>query len=178
MGGSATGLANFILDRTRHPRRPNLGPARLDPRGRYSWFSTRSTAESIVVIARLHVFIGILGLLVFLASGLTMLLADPPLSALDGQVRMMLRSRHIYLLYASLLNLLLGVYYRPAAWSWRQRLQTAGSSLLLFSPALAVAGFFIEAPEGDLSAPLGRLAVVAAAIGTLLHAIAAIRRPS
>jgi hypothetical protein len=128
------------------------------------------------VINRLHVFIGILGIVVFLASGLTMLLANPPLSQVDGQVRMMLRSRHIYLLFASLLNLALGLYYRPSDWDWRRRLQAAGSSLVLFSPALAVAGFFLEAPEGDMNAPLGRLGVLAAAVGIVLHAIAAIRR--
>ena len=44
-----------------------------------------------------------------------------PITALDDRTRLLLRSRHIYILLASLLNLVLGSYYRPVTRAWPRR---------------------------------------------------------
>jgi hypothetical protein len=58
----------------------------------------------------------------------------------------MLRSRHIYILAAGLINLMLGLYLHLQAAGWRKTAQTAGSGLLLGSTVLLILAFVIE-PE-------------------------------
>src|SRR5262249_56697175 len=59
---------------------------------------------------RLHLVVGLVGLLAFLASGQYMDLGYDHLRRLDDTRRMLFRSTHIYLLFAALLNLALGLY--------------------------------------------------------------------
>ena len=72
---------------------------------------------------------------------------QPPLGSLGGSARLMYRSRHIYILAAGLVNLMLGLYMRPRE-GWRRGLQIAGSGLLLLSPALLILAFFTEPQAG------------------------------
>jgi len=93
----------------------------------------------------------------------------------DG-TRMLYRSRHIYFLLSGLLNLILGIYFVPQPRGWRRTVQIVGTILIVLSPGLLLAGFFYEpqrGPEGTMVAPLGIFSI---AIGTLLHALAQLRR--
>ena len=61
---------------------------------------------------RLHLIFASVFLLLFVASGLYMKNVLPPFNnELDG-VRMIYRASHLYLLFATLLNLLAGAYWQ------------------------------------------------------------------
>jgi len=122
---------------------------------------------------RVHFFIGILGVLVFLASGQVLRFHHPALKTLDGGVHMMYVSRHIYILGTALINLVLGMYLRIHNRDWRRILQVIGSALLLASPALLTLAFFTEPALGlagrSWRAALGLQAMFA---GAMLHLLA------
>jgi hypothetical protein len=117
---------------------------------------------------RLHLAVGLVGLLAFLASGQYMDRRYDHLQGLDDTTRMLFRSTHIYLLFASLLNLAMGLYLAPAA-GWRRRLQWLGSALLLAAPALLAVAFLTEPWLTGLARPYTSPAVYASVGGMLLH---------
>jgi hypothetical protein len=98
----------------------------------------------------------------------------------DGP-RMLFRSAHIYLLFASLLNLLLATYGKPTPNPTNQaqtstRLQLCGSVLILLSPLLIGFSFFYESQQPNLVRPYARYGIYAALAGTLLHGCSQIAR--
>jgi|SRR5580658_5533595 hypothetical protein len=97
---------------------------------------------------RLHLAVGIITVVVFLITGQFMRYHAPPMAALNDSARLMFRSRHIYILAAGLVNLVLGVYLRRQAQGWRRIVQAAGSALLIASPVLLVAAFTVEPLRG------------------------------
>jgi len=70
------------------------------------------------------------------------------MAVLEDGLRMMYRSRHIYLLGSGLVNLMLGLYIHVWAAGWRKRTQTAGSVLLLAAPFLLLLAFINEPGRG------------------------------
>ena len=62
---------------------------------------------------RIHLAVGILALAAFAASGQVMLRHVPPMHLLGDDVRLMYRSRHIYLLGSGIANVLLGALGSP-----------------------------------------------------------------
>jgi hypothetical protein len=122
---------------------------------------------------QLHLVIGVIGIVAFLGTGISMRLHQPGLEEMDGGTRMLYRSRHIYLLLSSLLNLALGIYYRASGRTWRRLLQSLGSCLIVAAPPLLLAAFVREPHGSDLSQPLTFTppAIVGVLAGTLLHAV-------
>lgn len=120
---------------------------------------------------RAHIWVGALALIAFFGTGLAMTLQSPPLVNRDDFTRMLFRSRHIYLLSAALLNLLLGAHLQLQGGAFG-RVQAVGSSLLLVSPLLALAGFYTDPAVGTLDGgALGKYAVFAMFGGTLVHVL-------
>ena len=120
----------------------------------------------------LHVLLGILGIVAFLATGQFM---DRRLGHLEGMPdgpRALYRSGHIYILFAALLNLLLGVYVRPSDQRRGRIVQNLGSTLLLGALMLFLYGFFVETPQGSIERPRTREAIYWSLGGVLLHAAA------
>jgi|SRR5690242_9575895 len=120
---------------------------------------------------RLHLATGLLALAAFLASGQYMDRAHDHLRGLDDTTRMLFRSTHIYLLFAALLNLALGLYLAPTPVRWRLWLQRAGSALLLAAPGLLAAGFLTEPWLTGLDRPYSGPAIYASLAGMLLHLV-------
>ncbi len=90
--------------------------------------------------------------------------------------RLLFRSRHIYFLLASLINILLGVYLARHPAGWRKWLQTIGSTLLLGAPALLLYAFFTEPLRGGWELVASRYGIFILLAGTLLHLISAVRQ--
>jgi hypothetical protein len=123
-------------------------------------------------MSRAHRLVGLIGILAFLATGVYMRRSFPGKPDLDSGTRMFFRSRHIYLLLASLLNLGLGTYSSPSAVRWRRILQVVGSCLILAAPPLLLIAFAHEPTRSDRHIPWSRPAIIALFAGTLLHAFA------
>jgi hypothetical protein len=122
-----------------------------------------------------HLAVGLLGLAAFAASGQYMDLRYDHLRGLDDKTRLLFRSTHIYLLFAVLLNLALGLYLAPAA-GWRRWLQGLASALVLAAPPLLAAAFLTEPWLTGLDRPYTSPAVYGSLAGMLLHLLARVRR--
>ncbi len=73
-----------------------------------------------VTMKRFHLIFGIAALFVFILSGQYMDKVYGHLRGMADAPRMLFRSRHIYILFASLLNLSLGTYLKPQQRDWRR----------------------------------------------------------
>jgi hypothetical protein len=122
---------------------------------------------------RVHLVFGISALLAFAATGMVMRTHSPRLGGLDDGVRLMYRSRHIYLMASGMANVLLGVYLAPSRVAWRSGLQRAGSILFLAAPVLLLSAFFAETGHG-LAGGVWRSTsgLFALLSGTILHFVA------
>src|SRR6266849_4322962 len=94
---------------------------------------------------RIHLAIGLLGVIAFLLTGQVMRRHVPNIHSLSAEVRMMYVSRHIYLLGAALVNLVLGLYLQVNPLGWRRVLQGIGSLLIVLS-AVSLLTAFMEEP--------------------------------
>jgi hypothetical protein len=117
---------------------------------------------------RLHLVVGLVGVVAFLASGQYMDRVYDHLQGLDDATRLLFRSTHIYLLFASLLNLVLGLYLTGQT-GWRYSLQVLGSVLVLAAPPLLGAGFLTEPWLTGLDRPYSRPAIYGCLAGALFH---------
>jgi hypothetical protein len=120
---------------------------------------------------RLHLGVGLLGVVAFLATGQYMDRAQDHLRGMEDAQRLLFRSTHIYLLLTSLLNLNLGLYLTASLPGWRRWLQRLGSGLVLLAPVCAAVAFFIEPWLSGLERPYSQLTAFASFVGVLLHAL-------
>lgn len=118
----------------------------------------------------LHLVVGVVGVVGFLATGQYMDKVHDHLRGMDDARRLLFRSTHLYLLFGALVNLALGLYLRPVR-GWRRWVRAAGSVLVLTTPFLATAGFFSEPWLSDLERPYTRPAAYGCLAGMVLHLI-------
>ncbi|HEY8186182.1 MAG TPA: hypothetical protein VIF64_08940 [Pyrinomonadaceae bacterium] len=123
---------------------------------------------------RLHMVFGLAVVLVFLLTGQYMEYVHNRL--LPDGTRMLYRSRHIYILLAGLLNLIIGTYFFPQPTPKRRLLQMLGSILIILSPGLSLVAFFSEPQRGPNQTMVGAFGIFAVALGTLLHVLSGIGR--
>ena len=116
-----------------------------------------------------HIVLGVVGVVVVVLTGQYM---DQVLSHLrhmpDGP-RLLYRTAHIYFLWSSLLNLVLGCYGRFSTRPALRWLQGMASLAVLAGPPLLLYSFFVESAVTDLTRPQARLAIYLAFGGVLLH---------
>lgn len=118
---------------------------------------------------RLHLIVGLASVLAFLASGQCMNWRYEHLHGLDDTTRMLFRSTHIYILFAALLNVMLGLYLVESPPGWRFWLQRAGSILILLSPPLLITAFLIEPWLPGLQRPYSQPTIIACFAGCMAH---------
>jgi len=121
-----------------------------------------------------HRVAGVLTVLAFLATGLYMRWREPPVAELDPHLRMLFRSRHIYLLLSGLMNLAIGSYATPLRRHWANDVALAGSVMLAASPILLFGAFALESELFGTPTGISQLGLYALYGGTLLHFVAAI----
>lgn len=97
---------------------------------------------------RIHLIVGILGVIAFLITGQIMKHHDPRMQLLTPEIRMMYVSRHIYLLGAALVNVALGLYLQVHPPGWRRALQQLGSLLIVLAVLSLLVAFLAEPGMG------------------------------
>jgi hypothetical protein len=124
----------------------------------------------------IHLWAGAIGVAIFLVTGQLMRHHVPPMTELSEAVRLMFRSRHIYILLSALVNLMLGLYLELRAAGWRSATQKLGSVLAIASTALLVGAFVVE-PGKSVHEELwfSHLGLYALFGGCMAHAAAGIR---
>ena len=124
-------------------------------------------------LRRVHALVGALALVSFVLSGQYMHWGLGHLSTMPDVPRLMYRSAHIYLLFAGLLNLALGLHLRGAGTAGARWVQIIGSVSLMASPVLFGCSFWMESHQPSIERHLLRLGIYASFGGVLLHAVAA-----
>jgi glucan phosphoethanolaminetransferase (alkaline phosphatase superfamily) len=93
----------------------------------------------------------------------------PDKDAIPQDFRILMRSRHIYILLSSLIHLALGVYLQIHGETWRKILQVFGSALLIAGSVLFVSAFVYETYTTQHFSDLSRFALYATLAGTIFH---------
>lgn len=118
-------------------------------------------------LARAHSLTGWLGFLGFLASGIFLARGRPAIYDGSDLVRALFRANHIYLLCASLLNLL-AARVGSVRSELRTRLRTLGSLVLMGVVPLLGFCFVVEPPHGFAGRRLTIVALSLLLVGSLL----------
>jgi hypothetical protein len=124
----------------------------------------------------LHIIVGLIVVVVFLLTGQYMEFHNPRMHELDDGMRMMFRSRHIYILLTGLINVGIGAYFTNRDGQLRRALQWAGSILIIIPPFVLIAAFFREPNLAGLQGSLTQPAIIATFVGTLLHLFSGFRK--
>jgi hypothetical protein len=125
-----------------------------------------------MLLLRIHLWLGISTLLVFLLTGQFM---DKVLGHLVGMAdgpRMLYRSAHIYLLWSGLLNVSFGLYPIRFGRGWGCGVKRLGSVFIFATPPLLLMSFFLEPHLNDFERPYSRAANYLAVVGVLMHLLA------
>ncbi len=91
----------------------------------------------------------------------------------DG-IRLLYRTRHIFILLSGLTNLGIAAYFTYRDEVWRRALQLVGSGLTFLSPFLFIVAFFYEPGLGNLRTPLSHWGTYCIAAGVVLHVLSGV----
>lgn len=124
---------------------------------------------------RLHLTAGLASVFLFLFTGQLMYAHFPDKEGMDQALRMVTRSRHVYILLSAFPHLLIGVYFARSDRKVLAVLQKIGSVLLTLGSAAFAAAFFYESYSVLSFSPLSAVGVFLATGGVLLHTAGALR---
>ncbi|MES1196318.1 MAG: hypothetical protein ABUL58_05175 [Steroidobacter sp.] len=125
------------------------------------------------ILGKMHRWLGLAAVLVFFSTGIVMRLHHLDQLSDDSGLRMLFRSRHIYMLFSGLLNIAVGLRYLIPATGRGSRIGVAGSVLLMLSPCLCAAAFYTEPLTSQHWGSFSRFGVYMAAAGMLFYSLAA-----
>jgi len=122
-----------------------------------------------------HLIFGIIVFVVFLVTGKFMRVDFPDKEIIPQDFRLLMRSRHIYILFSSFIHLLLGVYLQSYPQIWRKITQIFGSVLLTAGSVLLVWAFVYETYQAKTFSEASRWGIYLSLGGTILHFIGGIK---
>jgi hypothetical protein len=119
-----------------------------------------------------HLLVGIFGIVVFVLTGQYMAIFLRGMIDMPDGPRLLYRTSHLYLMWSSLVNLLIGHYFVAANTKVARLMQCIASALLFAGPPLIIAGFFLESPANNLDRPFCGWANYFALAGVIVHVFA------
>jgi hypothetical protein len=125
---------------------------------------------------RVHLAFGILVLIAFLLTGQYMDKYHNHMVGVPDGVRLLYRTRHIFILLAGLLNLGLAAYCTRRLQLWRRALQWLGSILIFTASILFIVAFFYEPGLSNLYTPLSHWGTYTILAGTVLHLLSGVEQ--
>lgn len=123
-----------------------------------------------------HLIFGLLMFVVFVTTGRFMRVDFPEKEAIPQELRLLMRSRHIYILFSALIHLVLGAYLRMGLDMRIRLLQYSGSLIVTVSSLFLVWAFVTETYSLQHFSDLSRNGIYAALAGVALHLFAKIER--
>ena len=118
-------------------------------------------------LRRIHLIVGVAGLLAFVLTGQFMHWELDHLRGMADGPRLFYRTTHIYLMWASALNLALGCFLVQPRDGIRRVGQAVSSMAVLAGPVLLCASFFLETYGPGLERPMSRYANLLAFAGAV-----------
>ncbi len=148
----------------------------IDFRGKItrSGFLEDSRARAMVM-SYLHLVFGIIVFIIFLVTGKFMRVDFPDKEIIPQDFRLLMRSRHIYILFSSFIHILLGVYLQIETRIWRKTLQLFGSALLVAGSVFLVWAFVYETYQTRHFSEASRWGIYLSLGGTILHLVGGIK---
>ena len=116
-----------------------------------------------------HLIFGIILFVVFLITGKFLRVDFPDKDIIPQDLRLLMRSRHIYILFSSLIHILLGLYLQTHEKLWRKYLQIFGSVLLFSASVLLIWAFVFETYTARHFSDVSRYGLYASLAGTIFH---------
>jgi len=125
---------------------------------------------------RLHLIVGVILFIAFAVTGRLMRIDFPDKDLIPQDLRILTRSRHIYIFFSSLIHLVLGVYLQMDTRRHIRPLQLAGSFILIVSSVLLLWAWWFETYQLQHFSNLSRQGIYASLAGVGLHLIAGLVR--
>lgn len=123
-----------------------------------------------------HLFFGPLLFVIFLITGQYMRADFPDKEAIGQDLRLLMRSRHIYILFNALIHIALGLYLQIRPQLWRKVFQFAGSAALTAAAIFLVLAWRTETYDLQHFSDLSREGIYLSLAGVVLHLIGGLRR--
>src|SRR5215204_396159 len=123
-----------------------------------------------------HLIFGLLLFIVFAVTGKFMRIDFPDKDAIPQELRLLMRSRHIYILFSALIHLVLGAYLRMSVDVRARVLQYAGSFLLVAASVFLVWAFVTETYWLQHFSDISRYGIYMSLAGGGLHLLGSIGR--
>jgi hypothetical protein len=117
----------------------------------------------------LHLILGLALFVVFVTTGWYMRVDFPDKDLISPELRLLMRSRHIYILFSGLIHLMLGVYLQMRPAVWRKVLQSFGSLVTVTASALLVWAWYIESYHLEHFSNISRYGIYLSLAGVGLH---------
>ncbi len=118
-----------------------------------------------------HLVFGLVLFVVFLITGQYMRADFPDKEVIGQDLRLLMRSRHIYILFNALVHIALGLYIQVRPQLWRKGFQFAGSAALTAAAAFLVLAWRTETYELQHFSDLSREGIYLSLAGVALHLI-------
>jgi hypothetical protein len=118
-----------------------------------------------------HLIFGVVLFFVFTTTGSYMRADFPDKEAISQELRLLMRSRHIYILFSALIHIVLGIYMSRGAEKWRAVVQLIGSTMLILSSVILVAAFVNETYYLRAFSDLSRYGIYGSLAGVVLHVV-------
>ena len=125
-------------------------------------------------IRRLHLILGLLLFAVFVITGSYMRADFPDKDLIPPDLRILMRSRHLYIFFDSMVLIALGLYFELKGGFVRRTLQMAGSSFLLLSAVMLVWAWYAESYELQHFSSISGYGIYSTLAGIGLHVLAGI----
>lgn len=123
-----------------------------------------------------HLIFGLVLFVVFTITGRYMRVDFPDKDAIDQFLRVLMRSRHIYILFSAFVHIALGVYMTLSRRRLQKIAQIIGSVLLAASSVLLVWAWYIETYQTQQFSDLSRDGIYLALAGVVMHLIGGLVR--
>ena len=118
-----------------------------------------------------HLIIGIGLFVVFTVTGKFMRVDFPDKEIIPQDLRLLMRSRHIYILFSSFVHIALGVYLQIRPAIWQKAAQCAGSALFTVASALLIWAWYAETYQLQHFSDISRWGIYLSLVGAGLHLI-------
>ena len=116
-----------------------------------------------------HLIFGLVMFVVFVTTGKFMRMDFPDKEAIPQDLRLLMRSRHIYILFSALIHLSIAAYYQVRTQTAAKVLQYAGSFFLTAASVLLVWAFVWETYTVQHFSDLSRNGIYFSLAGVVLH---------
>ena len=118
-----------------------------------------------------HLILGLALFVVFTITGSYMRVDFPDKEVIPQELRLQMRSRHIYILFSALIHVALGIYLQIRPRLWQRLTQYGGSIALTAASVFLVLAWRTETYELQHFSDLSREGIYLSLAGIVLHLI-------